>query len=470
MMILQRAFKLRLYPTPTQDAELREWERQLRWLYNLAHEQRLMALARPRGEQPRVDYYRQSREMTELLTVDPQLGRVVCSARQEVLRDLEKAWQRFWKRLGGRPRFKRRIDTVRVYLSTPKHWRLEGGVLHLAGMASSVGPIKMFAGAPSDRRAERQWRKLDGCKLSSCAMVRDVGEWFAVFPVEYSAEIQPAPAKAVGINRGAIHAIADSEGRVVDSPHFYEKGLLRVQRRSRDLARTKPGSKNRLKAAERLAKAHQVIRRQREWWLHDQSAHYAKNYGTIAVEDMGTKKMLESPRTEEKFHFSTTCKRTDCGEPVYKRRVCRKHYEEQRFIPKGKVRRSILDVGWYELGRQLEYKSSAAGGRVLKVDPAHVSRIDSESGVVRTDPASGHATWTTESGAILLGDVNAARNVLGRALAMPAPARKTPKASIKIKGRVKAQPASTAKPAVQACGGDPLVEGPGETGTLPREG
>src|SRR5580693_9057644 len=50
--VLQRALKLRLYPTPAQDAELREWERQLRWLYNLAHEQRLAALARPAGERP----------------------------------------------------------------------------------------------------------------------------------------------------------------------------------------------------------------------------------------------------------------------------------------------------------------------------------------------------------------------------------------------------------------------------------
>ena len=64
---VRRAYKFRLYPTEVQVAELREWERQLRWLYNLAHEQRLLALARPREERPRVDYFRQAREMTEIV-------------------------------------------------------------------------------------------------------------------------------------------------------------------------------------------------------------------------------------------------------------------------------------------------------------------------------------------------------------------------------------------------------------------
>ena len=82
-VVINRAYRVRLYPTPAQDAELREWERQLRFLYNLAHEQRLLALARPRGEQPRVDYFRQSREITakevgELFGFQPRTAALLC--------------------------------------------------------------------------------------------------------------------------------------------------------------------------------------------------------------------------------------------------------------------------------------------------------------------------------------------------------------------------------------------------------
>jgi putative transposase len=114
--LVRRAYKFRLYPTEVQVAELNEWERQLRWLYNLAHEQRLLALSRPREERPRVDYFRQAREMTEIVRAEPQLARVVCCARQEMLRDLDKAWKKWRKRLSGRPHFKRRTVARSVAL------------------------------------------------------------------------------------------------------------------------------------------------------------------------------------------------------------------------------------------------------------------------------------------------------------------------------------------------------------------
>jgi hypothetical protein len=288
---LHRAYKFRLYPTPAQVAELSEWERQLRRLYNLAHEQRLVSLTRhlrPKapgaikgeclscestqvqevgadgktktvvkhaeqcptlacrscgavrddagktehtGACAFVDYYRQGREMTELLTVDDQLGRVVCSARQEILRDLDKAWQRWRKMPGfGKPRFKRRIDSCRIYFSTPKAWKLEGGQISFTGAAATVGGIKM--------RQDRNWPA--SVQFSSCHVVRDVDEWYAVFPLTFIAEVARPKGGAVGINRGAVHAIADSTGRVVDSPKFYARSLGVIRHRARLLDRKVP--------------------------------------------------------------------------------------------------------------------------------------------------------------------------------------------------------------------------------------
>jgi putative transposase len=400
---LQRAYKFRLYPSEAQVAELSEWERQLRFLYNLAHEQRLMALSRPREERPRVDYYRQSREMTEIVRADPQLARVVCSARQEVLRDLDKAWQRWRKKLGGRPHFKRRTDAVRLYLSTPKHWKVELGTLVLSGIASTVGPIPI--------RQDRPWP--GDARFSSCHVVRDVDQWFAVFPLQLSVEHVRPKGGAVGINRGAIHALADSYGRVVDSPRHYAKALTKIAKLSRDLARKDPGSRNRHKAAQKLARAHRKVRRQREWFLHAESAYYTSRYGVIGIEDWSTKDMTSSepdPRIE---------------------------------APKHLLNRKILDVGWYELARQLDYKAEATGARVVRVlpgpdgkDPAGISTMDSLTNLPMPTPASGEAF--ADNG--FLGDVNAARNVLLRALRAPkGPAEPKPKTIIAIKGRKKAQ-------------------------------
>lgn len=505
---VNRAFRFRLYPTAAQDAELREWERQLRWLYNLGHEQRVAALSRahpnttpgvcpscyarlprkdgnkvidegephaadcarsgrcwscgarhkqtengvvvvegePHGPQcERVDYYRQGPEMTELMRdSDPilrdQLGRVVCCARQEILRDLDKAWQRWRKRLGGKPRFKRRTDRTRIYISTTKQWRIEGesnkASLSLSGVAASVGRLEIRMDRPFPKDA----------KATSCHIVRDVDQWFAVFPLTFAVTVVQPTRAAVGINRGAVHAVADSDGRVVDSPGHYAKAMEKIARLSRDLARKELGSRNRHKAVERLARAHRKVRRQREFFLHQQSSYYASNYRMIAIEDWSTRQM--------------TAKEPDETFPT-------------REVKKA-INRSILDVGWYKLARQIEYKVKPTEGEVRNVsvfDPEGerigISSVCSACGAPLKGPASGRKHMLCEDCEHTeLGDVNAAKNVLAREGVTP-PSGKKAKTSIKIKGRNKRSETAVNR-TVEASGGDRPVRRPDEGGTYER--
>jgi putative transposase len=473
---LKRARKFRLYPTKIQEAELAEWTVQLRRLWNLAHEQRMASLLRHRewefvkgkcpscGVQVRwdsgdeheppkhtascdyVDYFRQSKEMTALLSVDDQLARVVCSARQEILRDLDKAWQRWRKKLGGRPRFKRRTDQCRIYLSTPKHWSIKGKYLELSGSASSVGQIRIELDQP--------WP--EGATFSSCAIVRDVDHWYATFPLTFTADVAKAPHRSVGINRGAIHAIADSDGRVIDSPRFYVRRLPLIHKRSRKLKRCVPGSRRYHVMAEKLAKTYRKVRWQRGHFLHQESARYAANYDLVAIEDMSVKEMLE---------------------------VTDEDRAERPNMPWNKLHRSILDVGWYEFGRQLSYKSPAHGGELRKVDPGQfseearvsdehdpkgISSACAECGKPLDKPASGRRWARCEAcERKQLGDLGAAENVLQRAMAMKPPSPRMPKASIKIKGRQK-RSVTAPNRGVAGRGGYPPVRGPNESSTLAR--
>lgn len=436
VLTLRRGYRFRLYPTPEQVATLSAWERSLKWLWNLAHEQRLMAFWRPKGERPKVDYYSQGREMTALLDVDPRLKAVLCSARQQVLRDLDMAWQRWRKRIGGRPHWKGARHTVSFYVSTTAQWRVEAAALVLRGAASVVGPIKI--------RQDRPWPS--ACKFSSCRIVRECDEWYAVFALEETVPVPTAPkGEPVGINRGAVHGIADSDGTMHDAPESMARALDRVRKLSRDVSRKVKGSKNRRKAAVRLAKQHMKIARQREWWQHQQSAHYAKRHPVIALESFDTKRMTRA-EPDEKIRT-----RSD----------------------KRALNRRILDVGWYEVARQIEYKAEATGARVVKVDPANISRICSECGCGIVHPASGHADFNCPAcGAFLDGDVNAARNVLARGLDALAAPPGAPKARVSLKTptrKRKSMGETSAKSADEACGGDPPVRGPVEAGTRDRE-
>lgn len=97
----------------------------------------------------------------------------------------------------------------------------------------------------------------------------------------------------------------------------------------------------------------------------------------------------------------------------------------QRVRQKAGLNRAILDQGWAEFRRQLEYKTAARAGTVVAVNPAYTSQTCSccagvDAGNRRTQAffaclACGH----TENA-----DVNAARNILaaGRAVWAAGPA------------------------------------------------
>ncbi|KAA9953461.1 IS200/IS605 family element transposase accessory protein TnpB, partial [Escherichia coli] len=57
--------------------------------------------------------------------------------------------------------------------------------------------------------------------------------------------------------------------------------------------------------------------------------------------------------------------------PVY---LFLREFSLQDFRGGSGLNRSILDQGWYEMRRQLEYKQLWRGGQVLAVPPAYTSQ------------------------------------------------------------------------------------------------
>ena len=65
-MIQRKAFKYRVYPTVEQLATLERWIGALRFIWNLANEQRLLWMARPRGGGRYLTGFDQGRQLTEV--------------------------------------------------------------------------------------------------------------------------------------------------------------------------------------------------------------------------------------------------------------------------------------------------------------------------------------------------------------------------------------------------------------------
>lgn len=340
------------------------WSHALRFLWNLAHEQRLLGLAHPREERRYPTAYDQINEITGLRRQLPWLADVPRNVSACLLNDLQDAWSRWFKQKSGKPRWKKRTDSVGIRETYSKSWSIKNFCLYFP----KLGPIRAAC-----------HRTLMG-QPKTCALVRDVDQWFAVIVCEIDAPAPaPRPSPVVALDRGVVNATADSDGRIVESPRFLRVMARRLTRAQRTVARRVKGSRNQAKARLKVAKLHRKVRRQRDHFLHNLSAQYAKSHGVVVVEDLRIGNMTAGGRGKRGLN------------------------------------RSILDVGWGKLVQYLRYKLEATGGLVEAVPAAYSSQECAACGHVARESRSSQSVFCCVAcGHRDHADVNAARILLKR--------------------------------------------------------
>ena len=101
-----RTQKYRLYPTAEQSEKLFEYASVVRFVYNLALEQRSNFWRQYKRATGRtLNYVTQGRELTKLRAAYDWIAEVPAEIEHDALKDLDKAFASFW-RGGGYPRFR----------------------------------------------------------------------------------------------------------------------------------------------------------------------------------------------------------------------------------------------------------------------------------------------------------------------------------------------------------------------------
>ncbi len=280
-MLISKTFRYRIYPTSEQIDRLNRWDGSLRYLWNLANEQRLIGLSRPSGERIYPSAFDQINELKEIRAANDWLADVPRDVQARLLVDLDQAWQRCFKGLADRPRWKaKNRDQLSFCEPHPKSWSLSGNTLTFP----KLGDIPV-----------RQHRSLEGIH-KTCRIVRDVDQWFVCISCDVTIPdpVRRAEEPIIGLDRGAVNLIADSQGNLIENPRFLHKSQRKIARAQRALERKQKGSASRKKARVRLARLHRKVRRQRDHLLHQISNQYSKNHGRIAVERLQLKSMMKS--------------------------------------------------------------------------------------------------------------------------------------------------------------------------------
>ncbi|MEN8444993.1 MAG: transposase [Cyanobacteria bacterium J06555_13] len=323
MSVRRTTFKL--YPTPAQAQQLFEWRRLHAYLYNAA-------LANRRTQYKAfghsVDYFEQQNSLPAFKKVWPEFKSLGSHALQATLKRVDFAFQRFFKGLGGYPKFK----SIRYYSGwtypCKQSWKALTDGKHGRLKLSNLGEIRM-------RGQARTW----GIP-TTCTILYRNGQWYASITVKCEPK-RTTDMGAVGIDLGCKDAVTFSDGQKVSKPAFIAMGERAVKAASKDKRRKRgPNRKAGVrassrwhKAAKRVAKLRRKVTRQRNDWMHKLTSDIVSRNSLIAGEQLNVKGMTRKAKKGSK-----------------------------RKQQKAGLNRSILSVGFASINAMLAYKADEAGG------------------------------------------------------------------------------------------------------------
>ena len=213
---------------------------------------------------------------------------------------------------------------------------------------------------------------------------KHAGRWYATLTVERGVDPVPRidrPDAVIGIDLGVNHLATFSDGTVVENPRYHKRGERRLAHAQKSLSRKAKGSRRYEKARARLSRAHAHVANQRRDALDKLTTGIVREYGTIVIEDLNVQGMT------------------------------RNHH----------LAGSVLDVGFYEFRRMLEYKALLNGNTVQVANRWYPSsKKCSSCGSVKAKLDLSERVYHCDScGVIIDRDLNAARNLAGLAGSAP---------------------------------------------------
>jgi putative transposase len=357
-----KSFKYRVYPTNIQIKRLEAWNDALRFLWNIAHEQRKIGLAKSQGEKRYPSFFDQQKELTELRAELPWLADVPRHICAQCLIDIDQSWQRYFSKLSYIPNWKSKDRDFLSFTETdPKVWSLKRSTLRFP----KLGNLKSVIHRP-----------LEG-KPKTCTLKRDGDQWFATIICEIEVpDPTPRTEPRVGIDRGIANFGGTSDNNFIPNPEFLKHSLVHLARANRKLSRKKKGSKNQIKAKNRVARIHRKIRRQRHHYLHILTSQLSKSHGIVALEKLNIAGMIQG----------------------------------------NNLGRSIADASWSKFAELLRYKLAWTGGTLIEVPAAYSSQECSRCGHVDEKNRLTQAKFNcVKCGYEDHADLNAAKNILHRA-------------------------------------------------------
>ena len=336
-----QAYRFELKTTGEQQRNMRRFAGSCRFVFNKAL---AMQQERYKAGEKKLGYASLCKSLTEWKAQSETLwlSETPSQALQQTLKNLERAYKNFFEKRADFPKFKKKgqSDSFRY----PQGVKLDQGNSRI--FLPKLGWLRY-----------RNSRDVLG-EVKNATVSQSCGKWFVSIQTEREVE-QPLPSgEAVGIDMGIARFATLSDGSYIEPLHSFKKHQQRLAKYQRRMSRKVKFSNNWKKAKARVQRIHSRIANARKDFLHKASSQISQNHAMIVIEDLQVRNMSKSARGDSE----------QPGKMVKQ---------------KSGLNRAILDQGWGEFRRQLEYKAAWNGGFVVAVPPQYTSQ---------TCPCCGHVS------------------------------------------------------------------------------
>lgn len=328
---MEKSYKYRIYPTKKQREIITKTFGCCRYVYNT-----YLAIRIEMYEENKktFSYAQCSKDLKNLKSDLDWLREVDSTALQSSLRDLDNAYQKFFKNHFGFPKFKSKKSHRFSYRSNFSN----GNIQYRQGYIKlpKVGLVKTRGGLIPEGR-------ILSATVSQCPSDR-------YYVSLVCTDVEPVLVKktdcSIGLDLGIKDFCIMSTGEKVSNLKYWGKSSNKLVKLQKSLSRKTKGGSNYEKTRIKLARLQEHIMNQRKDFLQKLSTGIIKNYDIICVEDLDIKGMIQ----------------------------------------KHKISSLIMDAAWSEFVRQLEYKAKWGGKQVIKIDRFYPSsQTCSKCGYINKD-------------------------------------------------------------------------------------
>ena len=338
-----QAFKYELMPNGEQQRNMRRFAGACRFVFNKA-----LALQQANHEAGGkfISYVAMAKQLTAWRngSETPWLKDSPVHPLQHALKDLEKAYKNFFEKRADFPRFKRKGQSDSFRYPDPKQIKLDQGNGRI--FLPKLGWLRY-----------RNSREASG-EVRNVTVSQSGGKWFVSIQTRREVETPLPTGGIVGIDMGIARFATFSDGTYLAPLDSFKKHQQRLKRYQRRMARKVKFSQNWKKAKAKVTQIHIDIANARKDYLHKASHAISQNHAIVCIEDLQVRNMSKSSKGNAETH----------GKQVRQ---------------KSGLNRAILDQGWGEFRRQLDYKLAWRGGHLIAVPPHNTSQ---------TCPCCGHVS------------------------------------------------------------------------------